>query len=192
MGKLASPASAFHFFLSRPWLHQFFHQQDILSCWNLLRWTQKFPHWPWKGCRWIPWMSCPCTASWTATTEWSVPHWSSVGLLPNILWGGLKLRQGVCSWYSRVSALPLSQRTSQLVLDSLQFQSVLFDLGGWPNCPCVVGWSCSAGINRGNQSTHWGPFTGYPSSPCATEFFEAWRPNRAFYLWRCYNNTNNT
>ena len=58
----------------------------------------------------------PCTASWTALAEWFVPHRSSRGVIPCILWGGFWLQKGCCSWYGWASALYSSQRLSPLVL----------------------------------------------------------------------------
>ena len=112
---LAYTDSAFHFFLSGPWLHRIFHLRYISSHWNTLGWTRNFFHCPWKGCRWIMQPLFLCTESLTAPTEWLVLHKSLRVVLPNILWGGLRLRQGGIPWYGRASVLSYSQRTSPLV-----------------------------------------------------------------------------
>ena len=96
LGNLDSPAPAFHYFLSRPWLHQSFNLRYRSSRWNPLRWTQKHFLWPWKGFRWILQSWRLCTASWTSPTEWSVPHQSSKVLITDISWWGLRLRKVSC------------------------------------------------------------------------------------------------
>ena len=158
------------FFFFRPWLHWSFNLRYRSSRWNSLRWTQKFFLWSWKGFCWIPRPRCPCTASWTAPTEWLVLHQLSRGLLTNISWGRLRLRKGGCYHYGWSSALSSSQRTSQLFLDPLQLQMLLFEIRGWPNFPCVVGRSLYAGRNPAHHSARWGTFPGNPSRPCATFF----------------------
>ena len=84
LANLSSPDSPFGFFLSRPWLNRSFRLWCRSSRWNPLGRTRFFPRWPWKGCRWIPWPTCPRTASWIYPTEWLVPHQSSRGVLPDI------------------------------------------------------------------------------------------------------------
>ena len=64
-------------------------------------------------------------------------------------------------------------RTPPIVLDSLEFQSVLFELEGSPNFPCDSGQTCCASINQMNSSARWGPFTGNTCCPCATKFMES-------------------
>ena len=125
---LAYPDSAFIFFLSGPWLHRSFHLRYRSSHWNMLGWTRKFFNLPWKGCRWILQPPCLCTASWTSPKEWLKTHVSFRVVIPDISWGGLRLRKGGCSWYGRASVLSSSQRTYLIVLDSLQFQVLCFNL----------------------------------------------------------------
>ena len=138
---------------------------------NPLGWTQTFCCWPWKGCRWIPQPPFLFTLHWTNYTEWSIPNRSLMGVLPDILWGRLLLRKGLCYRYGQYSTHFSSLKMSPLVLDSLKLQSVLFELGGWTNCPFIAGCICSGGINIAHHSVWWGPFPKYPSCPYATYFW---------------------
>ena len=96
------------------------------------------------------------------------------------------------SQYSQASALYYSWRMSPLDLDFIQFQSLLFKLGGWPSCPFVAGRSCYDGRNRSNRSVRRRIFTVNHSHPCATKLLEAWRFSQSYYLLSCYNNVNDT
>ena len=60
--------------------------------------------------------------------------------------------------YSWASEMSSSRRTSPLVSHLLQFQSVLFKLGGWPNCLFVLGQSFSVVRNLEHCSVRWGSF----------------------------------
>ena len=65
--------------------------------------------------------------------------------------------------------------TPLIVLDSLQFPSVLFELGGWPSCICVAGQSCYASKRLARSWAWWGPFPCEPSLPFANGLLAAWR-----------------
>ena len=108
-----------------PWIRGSFHLRYRSSRWNPLGWTRRFSLWPWKGCSCTPRLPCLCKASWTASTELSVPYLSPRRLLPDIFWVGLWLRQGGCSRCGQASMLSSSWRTSPLVLDLLQLQNAL-------------------------------------------------------------------
>ena len=154
------------------------------SWWNPLGWSRKFFRRTWRWSHWITQMPCSCTVSWTAPKKLLAPHWLLSGAIPIISWGGLRLRQGGCSWYGRASTISSSRRKYLIVLHSLQFQSALFELGGWPSWLCVAGRSCSSVKNWAHSSTQCVTFTGETSRSCANKLLEAWCFSRAFYIYR--------